>query len=35
MNDTDLFAVIRKFWQSIAPRRHHDVEEEFRFHVEA
>jgi predicted permease len=30
MNDTDLFAVIRKLWQSIAPRTPGDVEEEFR-----
>jgi hypothetical protein len=31
----DLLHTLRKLRQSIAPRRHHDVEEEFRFHVEA
>jgi predicted permease len=30
MNDTDLFAVIRKLWQYIAPRTPGDVEAEFR-----
>jgi hypothetical protein len=31
----DLLHALRKLRQSIAPRRHYDVEKEFRFHVEA
>ena len=31
----DLLHALRKLRQSIAPRHHHDVEEEFRFHIEA
>jgi hypothetical protein len=31
----DLLHALRRLRQSIAPHRHHDVEEEFRFHVEA
>jgi predicted permease len=35
MNDTNLFAAIRKLWQSIAPRSHRDVEEELSSHLAA
>jgi hypothetical protein len=30
----DLLHALRKLRQSIAPRHHHDVEEEFRFHMD-
>src|ERR1700678_755875 len=33
--DMNLLAAIRKLWHSIAPRTHSDVEEEFRFTLEA